>query len=703
MAFHLWFLLFWLRWVQPTPMDFNTEITPRLTKLGCNSGACHGAAAGRGGLHLSLFGSDPDADFFALVQEFEGRRVNLAHPRQSLLMRKTAGEIDHGGGQRLDWDDHNGQALLRWLQAGAPRGSSPDLNQLQIKPGLQLQLAVDESVALQVVAQFADGREADVTPLVTWQNADASALSITGDSQLTALRPGQHFLLVRFLNQNVPVQVAAPRLGNPVSHKAEPRNGPIDDLILSTLEKLQLEIAPPASDHAWLRRVTLDLTGKLPNPEEVKRFVDSRAFDKREQCVDALLASEAYVDYWVWRWSKVFRMRSLPREEQGLATYSRWLREQIKNDVGWDRVARDLILSVGNTHTYGPANFHRMVNDPRAEAELVGQAFAGIRLECANCHDHPLDRWTQADYHGLAAIFAPLERQTVVGWSSRNRLTDPRTGESAAARVPGNSETVADDDSRGAVVEWLLDKEDKWLAKATVNRLWQAMLGRGLVDPVDDIRATNPASHPELLDWLAQDFANHGYRLKHTLRQIALSHTYARGSDSSTSDVLGIAFYSQYPARPLPPEIFADALSDFLRVPTVVNADQSTRAVQIIDGAQPLPEIDQIGRCRLAASCSNTENTEAGIAAALHVLNGSLINRRLMQQANQLDEWIEQKISTAEFIEQAFWRGLSRAPQPTEMAYWQSQLEHDSPKDKRELWEDFIWGLINSREFRENH
>jgi hypothetical protein len=684
------------------PPDFYREVMPRLTRLGCNSGACHGAAAGRGHLKLSLLGSDPRADYRSLVAEFEGRRVNLHHPQQSLLLRKATGEIDHGGGTRFDREDIDGQVLLRWLQAGAPLGEPPQTISLRSQPSSPMLLAANQPLAVRWLAEFDEANASDVTDLVTLTALDPSALTFDSQQRLVATRPGQFTLLARYLDQvealTVLVPEAAVSAPGPIP---DLDNRPIDHFISRQLAELGIAAVPAAADSVWLRRVTLDLTGRLPTPEVVQAFLADTTPDRRRQYVDQLCESEDFANYWTWRWAQALQLRALPQESPAHAVYASWLREQIQADRPWHLTVRDLLLALGDSHKVGPANFHRLVPNARSEAELVGRIFAGIHIECANCHDHPLDRWKMADYHGFAAIFAPIERGRVVQLNLKQRVTHPLDGEVQWPQLPGGQHLAIGEDHRLAVWQWLVAADQPRLARATVNRLWHAMMGRGLVEPVDDIRATNPASHPELMEWLTNDFIQHEYRWQHTLKQIALSDAYGRQS----SDVGGAAgtlqFYaSRYP-RVMPPEIYLDAIADVLAVESVVIEGQSQRAVQWVDFASSSPELDGIGRCRLNGNCDVMATRDLGLAAQLQLLNGSVINRRLAAADNRIGQWLAEELSTADVVEKTYGLCLGRAPTPAEWSHWQSQLAAESPALRRELWQDFFWAMLTSREFRE--
>ncbi len=366
-------------------------------------------------------------------------------------------------------------------------------------------------------------------------------------------------------------------------------------------------------------------------------------------------------------------------------------------------LARQLLTASGDSHEVGPANFGRMVGDARAQAELVGRFFLGAHLECANCHNHPLDKWTQDDYHGLAAVFARLERGRQVRLAATGSVTNLRTGEPAIARIPGVRNLSGDDDHRVAVLEWVTAAEHPYFARATVNRLWQAMFGRGLVDPVDDLRETNPATHPELLEMLTQDFVDHGYDIRHTLRQMALSQAYSRSSEVIPGNELDDRFYSRYYRRSLRPEVFVDALVEVTGVPEIYGNRGAVRAVELLDPLTPASSLAILGRCVRPAGCVNTVVATTSLPAQLHLLNGALINQKLSSQEGRLHRLIMAGRSDREIVEEFYRRGLGRVPDERDLLRWTENLAVEGPQERIERLEDFLWSLLNSRDFRENH
>lgn len=685
-------------------VDFDTELIPVLTKAGCNSGACHGAAAGRAGFHLSLLGADPTEDYQAVALALEGRRINHARPEMSLLLAKPTGQLEHGGEVVLDEDGAGALRILTWIREGAQRGSTRQLTSLTVTPQRQIVRELPARVPLHVTAHFDQGPAEDVTAWTLFMSTDPAAVTLSDEQVATIQRRGQHIVIARFLNRVVPIQFNVPLSDVAIDHSQESRTNLIDAEILDVLADLQLPVSPLATDEAFFRRVTLDLTGRLPDPAHVATFLQDSAVDKRDRWVATLLSSDAFADYWTLRFARLLKIHSLPNDQAGLRAYVQWLRQVIADDVPLNQVAQQLLTATGDTHIVGPANFARMVPDARGHAELVGEVFLGVRLGCANCHNHPLDRWTQDDYHGLAAVFARLDRGREVGLTSRGAVTNLRTNEPAIPRIPGQRYLAVEGDQRQAVADWLTASDDLSFARATVNRLWQAMMGRGLVEPVDDLRETNPPTHPQLLDRLAADFVAHNYRIRHTLRLIALSQTYGRSSRAVAGNGVDDRFYSHAYHRPLEPEVLADAIADVTGVAnTFPGQPAGTRAVAIVDPLTPAPALDVLGRCTRLNDCAASGSDLSQLPAQLHLLNGELINHKLTDDAGRLRQLLAAGHSNEQLIEEFYVRALSRPPTSGERAAWCDRLASEDADERRQRLEDFVWSLLNSRQFRENH
>lgn len=714
------------------PIEFGNDLVPVFTKHGCNAGACHGAAIGRGGFKLSLYGGNPEADYDSIVYQLEGRRIHLANPEQSLIVLKPAEYVAHGGGTVFDFESESAQLLIKWIRQGAGKTSRRNLQSVEVTPQKHVAKSLHEDVALKAIAHYSDGSSRDVTRWTIFSAEDSSAVDVDPKSnQATILRRGRHVLIARYLSEVVPIELIVPLTDSAIDLTNEPRHNFIDEEVLGSLKTLRLPVSPNTDEAAFLRRASLDLTGRLPTVERFNSYLSPKSLDpssnlksasvaasiKRRQLIDDLLDSDEFNEYWTLQFARLLRIRQTKNNQQSLTTYHTWLADQIANDVSYKTLAQTLILASGDSTTNGPANFYRTVNKAREQAEFASELFMGSRLRCANCHNHPLDRWTQDDYHGLAAIFARVEAGKVIAVKPGGEVIHPRTLESAKLRIPGEHFLTPDIvDGRQQLADWLTDSDNPYFAKAIVNRLWKRMLGRGLVEPTDDFRATNPATHPQLLDKLAKDFIEHDYSIRHTLRVIANSATYARSSNANSDNKNDDRFYSHAIHRPLEPEVLADAVSDVLGVSEkygVGSGGQSgeqngghplgTRAVTLIDPATPSISLDILGRCGREESCESTNAVAGGLPQKLHLFNGKFLNARISTAGSRLDTLLKTNKSPIHIIADFYVAALNRRPTEAELDYWKQQLAVVSPQDHSEFLEDFVWGLVTSDEFVTNH
>jgi hypothetical protein len=742
------------------PLSFDTQILPLLTKHGCNAGECHGAAAGRGNFSLSLFGSDPAADYQAIVRAFRGRRIRLADPESSLLIAKPTGRIAHGGDVLFEPDSPTASALAQWISRGAARGQARRLDALHVEAqpihaSPTQRTTTPPQFQLRAFAHFESDEAVDVTAWTQFTLDPESGIDWDENTSTATLRrPGRHHLLARYTDRVVPVVMihpypaaknpataspatASPATDNPAtdspatdetSFATNPARSPwrhptaplthsshwIDEPIDQGMRELNLEPSPVVDDLTWLRRVSLDLTGRLPTMEQIQAMANDTAPDRRAAWIQRLLDSDGYVDLWSLRWARWLGLHALPNEPRAAQAYADWIRRAVAEDRSYQEMARELLTSTGDSHDAGAANFSRMVGDPRAHAELVARVFLGSRLQCANCHNHPFDRWTQDDYHGLAAVFAGVERGRTVQFAERGQITNLRTKEPALPRLPGShnlseTPTQASPEHIHAFTQWLTDADHPAFAKVMVNRVWGTMLGHGLVDPVDDFRETNPASHPDLLDALAQSFRESGYRIRPLVAAIAASHAYARScqppesNHSAIPEHLAPSTFARGLARPLPPEVLLDAVHDGLGVQAFADANATvpTRAVHLLDPLAPHPTLDILGRCNRTQSC-NDSDAPFGLARQLHWINGDVVNQALSSRKTFFDVLLAAGAADETIVTQSFLRILSRYPRPEEL---QSILPRiPAPSDARHAWfQDWLWSLLSSTEFLTNH
>jgi hypothetical protein len=713
------------------PVDFDTQIEPLLTRYGCNAGSCHGAAAGRGGFSLSLYGSVPERDYAAIVQQLEGRRVNLSRPDESLLFLKATESIAHGGGPRFDSDSEAAALLLRWIRQGAPRtngGSAAErkLRSLLVAPDrLQLEAAGDP-VRLSVIAAFADGSTRDVTTWSVLTADDPSALEVTQEGQVTGSRFGRHLLTVRFLDRLVPVEVVLPfpegnrtppiqKATDNVADSSQP-GALIDREVGSRLVELRLPVAGNASPDAFLRRASLRVTGRLPTDKLRDRFLatieaihgDSRQrpaslpFASRAVLIDELLGSSAFNDFWTFQFLKLLKVRSQPQSEEIARTAYKWLRQQIVVDRPFDEFARELITATGHTRTNGATAFYLAAGDARQQAEFASELFLGVRLRCANCHDHPLDRWTQDDYHGLAAVFAPVRRGASISVGSSGNVVHPRTGEPAVRKLPANRFLTEGEDGISTFADWVTSNDNGWFDRAIVNRVWKLLMGRGLVEPVDDLRTSNAPTHPQLLEELAVEFAREGRRLKPLIRTICLSQTFARSSVPVRSDLQDSQFYSHALAIDLEPEVLVDAIAEVTGAAAGFPSEVSSngRAVGLFARNIESETLDLLGRRPVDAECSSSGANAEPLPRALLLINGGFLNDQLAASSGTLSQLLASNASNRELISSCYRRALTRQPTDNELAFWEMQFNAASDETQRRMIaEDFLWAMLTCQEF----
>ena len=765
--------------------SFQREITPVLTKAGCNRGSCHGAAAGRGGFRLSLYGSDPAADYREIVQQLGGRRIHRVYPEQSLLLRKATESIEHGGGQRLLIGGEGVKRIETWISNGAywvDSGSSADsqvkqspekldavvsdiaepvigVRHLRVTPTKVVLAQVGDSIPLQAEATFADGTSEDVTNWTVFEAEDDSSLEIDRfHPRVTARRHGRHLIIARYLTQVVPIEILVPypfgfvsstlthaenhdlemtdevagsgaakihersvihersgihvgaeRLGGDGSHDVAGEF--IDRWVNHRLSVLRLPASPQCDDATFFRRACLDLTGRLPTSWQYMEYFDHPEQERRGWWIETLIASDAFNHYWTFKLAELFRLRRLPNSQEAMERYHTWIGSQLRESVGYDQIVKSLLTARGDASEIGPANFLRTVAGPRERAELVSEVFMASRLRCANCHDHPLDRWTQDDYHGLSAVFATIRVGDRVVDQPNGKVTHPKTGKDARPKLPGGSWLEGSSQNDGlpslghVYADWLLEESNPYFAKAIVNRLWKSMMGRGLVEPVDDFRETNPASHPELLARLAEHFVESGCDLRSTLKVIARSAAYQRSSMTVPGNASDTVFYSHYYDRSLRAEVLADAISDVLEMPAIYgNEPVGTRAIDLVDPQIESRSLDVLGRCSRETTCDAADSgSGSGLSAKLFLLNGSLINGRLESDENRLANLMKAESNSVEIIKTFYQVALQRSPKESELDYWMVELENCDPEDRSFLLRDFVWSLLACREFTTNH
>ncbi|MEO1981470.1 MAG: DUF1549 domain-containing protein [Fuerstiella sp.] len=694
-----------------TPVDFDTQVMPILTKAGCNTGACHGAAAGRGGFHLSLYGSRPDRDYEAIALALEGRRLNRRDSAASLLLQKPTEELNHEGGTRIDLDGSDYQTLKQWIELGAPRLGQRKLTGFRIVSSTRVVHDLQQPVQLSALAAFDHGSEQDVSGWTVFTPEDSSSVTVDHTGLTKVNRRGRHIIVTRFLDRVEAVELIAPLEESAATPHEQTTNGPIDAFVEQKLFQIGLHTAHAADDFTIVRRLFIDLTGRLPAPNDAIAYSTDTPVDKKERLVDRLLASREFTDFWTFRLAKMLRVASTRRNAKAMQAYYVWLHAAVAQGVPFNQMARQLLLGEGAVLENGPANFYAVTADARAQAEFVSRVFLGIRLQCANCHDHPLDSWTQDDYHGLSAIFARVKRGDIIRVTQSGEVIHPGTGEPALPRIPGQrylsvsrqstpEASGTERDHRTLLTDWVVAPQNPYFARSTVNRMWSHLMGRGLVEPVDDHRATNPATHPELLDWLTQDFIDHGMHLRHTIRQICLSDAYAR---SSTADQSMPEFYATAIPKPMMAEVFLDAVSDVTGVADDAEGS-SVRAVSYAGLTLDSRALTLLGGCTVDDSCESAAVDADDLSVQLHLLNGAVLNHRVTHADGYLRTVLASEMAAKQIIETFYMRVFSRLPNEAELGFWTHQFpSRDKATAFNAVAEDFVWSLLTSEEFAMNH
>lgn len=697
------------------PVAFAREVVPILTRAGCNQGACHGSQHGRGGFKLSLLGFDAAFDHAQIVQSAEGRRVVVADPERSIFLQKPSLQMEHAGGERFRVGSRAYETLRRWLEDGAPApaAKAPEVVALEVWPPRR-RMTLGATQQLLVRATWADGKVEDVTTTAQFDALNDGVASVTPTGLVTAKGLGEAHVMIRFCGQATVAQVTLP-YARIDKAPALARHNFIDDKLAAKWQDLGLTPSPLCSDEEFVRRVYLDVIGTLPTPQEVRAFHADKAPDRRAKLIDRLLDRPEFVDFWALKWGDLLRINRDLLKERGMWSFHNWVRACLRERKPVDEMVRDVITAEGSTYTEGPANFFMVSRNPADWAETTAQLFLGVRIGCAKCHHHPFEKWSQDDYAGMAAFFVRLGTKSsrefglfggeqVVYLRPKGEQTHPRRG--GVVKPHPLDGPVLDDplDRRVKLAEWITAPGNPFFARNIVNRFWGYCMGRGLVEPLDDMRATNPATNPELLDALAEDFVKHKYDLRHLLRTIMQSRAYqlsSRKTPGNAADAANV-HHARYTVRRLSAEQLADAL-DFATGTREKYAGLplGTRAIQLPDSRVKSYLLDVFGRPARQITCECERTTQPNIAQALHLLNGDALNKKIADPKGRVEALLKAKRPLAESIEELYLVTLARPPRPDEVARARRWVaEAPTP---REGLQDLLWGLLNSREFLFNH
>jgi hypothetical protein len=697
------------------PVAFAREIVPMLTKLGCNQGACHGSQHGKNGFRLSLLGYDPTFDYTQIVQSAEGRRVVVSDPERSILLLKPSLTMEHGGGERFRVSSPPYNLLKQWLEDGAPEppADPPTVTGLEVWPAKRI-MVPGEQQQLSVRATWNGGRKEDVTATARYDALSEAVASVTPSGLITARGRGETHIMIRFAGQASVVQVTLPYHPPQPSTEVAKFNF-IDDKLSTKWHELGLTPSPLCSDAEFFRRIHLDAIGTLPTPEEIRAFLADTRADKRHRAIDSVLERPEFVDFWALKWGDLLRVNRDQLNEKGMWSFDNWIRAALRDNQPIDEFVRDIITAEGSTYSEGPANFYRTANNAADWAETTSQLFLGVRMQCAKCHHHPFEKWSQDDYYGLAAFFVRLAtkrseefgifgQERVIYLRSNGEQRNPRTGKVVKPH-PLDGPVMEDPfDRRRKLAEWVTAPSNPFFARNIVNRFWGYYMGRGLVEPLDDLRATNPPSDPELLDALAQDFVAHHFDLKQLMRTIMNSRAYqlssaeTPGNEADTGNVYG----ARYTVKRLSAEQLADAI-DFATGTheKYQGLPLGTRAIQLPDTSVRSFMLDVFGRPPRQITCECERKVQPNIAQALHLLNGDALNKKLTVSSGRIGKLIEKKTPLPAIVEDLYLATLSRPPRADEAAEAAAWIAK-APNQKEGV-QDLLWVLLNSREFLFNH
>jgi hypothetical protein len=706
---------------RPRQFHFENDIVPLFSRFGCNSSGCHGSSLGQNGFKLSVFGFDPLADHAALTKEDRGRRVLYSSPESSLLLRKPSGSMPHGGGIRIPPDSFEFETIRGWIAAGTPMGDpkAPHVTGIRVEPA-ERQLDMKGQQQLRVIARWSDNREVDVTAHAKFQTNNEGLASVSADGLVSAGQvAGEAAIMAGYMGSVAVFRALVPRAEKIADYPRLPENNFIDALVIKKLKKLNIVPSELADDADYLRRVYLDVIGTLPTPAESRKFLADKSADRRTRLVDDLLQRPEFADYWALKWADLLRVDRQVLGHKGAYGYYRWIRESNAKNKPLDQFAREIVAAEGPLAENGPANFYKVVAKPGDRASTLSQVFLGLRIACAECHHHPFDRWSQTDYYGMQAFFAPLTLRPgdVLLASGQAQAKHPRTGQIILPNALGtqiakikdqNSNKTQDskyktqEDPRTDLAIWFTSPENPWFARNLANRTWAHFLGRGLVEPVDDVRDTNPPSNPELLDALSKQLIDSKFDFKKLIRMITASRVYQQSAKPNATNEKDELNYSRALFRRIDAEVLLDMVSQTTGVQErFPGTPAGYRAIQLWDSKVPHYFLKLFGRPVRASACECERNTEPGVSQILHLLNSPGIQAKLSHERGTVAKLVRSK-KDAEMVEELYLIFFCRYPTESERTASLQYLTRHAD-NRRQAAEDVAWSLLNSLEFVFNH
>jgi hypothetical protein len=700
------------------PVNFANQVVPVFTKLGCNAGGCHGKASGQNGFRLSLLGFEPAFDYETLVKEGRGRRVFPAAPDASLLLLKATAKVPHGGGKRLDPGSHDYRVIRRWIAVGMPVGgpTDPKVERISIYPSARV-LPRGSAQQVVVTAHYTGGRTEDVTRQAQYQSNETEVAAVAAGGEVQTRRlAGQAAIMARYQGQVAVFRATVPT-GTPVPDTLDgTAKNAIDAAVREQWKALGIVPSPPCTDAEFIRRASLDITGTLPAPGEVKSFVADRDPDKRVKLIDRLLARPEYAAFFAIKWADILRNKREGRAEIQFATFNfhDWIRGSLARNMPYDQFVRAILAASGTPETAPPVQWYRKLRTPDAFVDDTAQVFLGMRLQCAKCHHHPFEQWSQHDYYGFAAFFARVGRKPdpqaqrngrdaeVIYTQRSGTISHPKTGETMTPRGLGGNlvQVSAGEDPRHKLVDWMKEPTNAFFAKALVNRYWAHFFGRGIVEPIDDMRLTNPPSNPELLDALSESFRKSGYDLKGLVRTICTTRVYGLASVPNESNAKDRQSFARHYPRRMGAEVLLDAIGQVSGVPTAFDGlPAGTRAIELPDESVGSTFLDAFGRPKRDTSCECERVTDASLSQSLMLLNSADVQSKLSAQGSRAEQLAKDPRPEAHKVDELFWLAFARSASEKEA---KSALAHlaKHAANKRSAWEDIIWALVNAKEFQ---
>jgi len=692
-------------------INFNQDLMPIFLRTGCNTGSCHGAARGKDGFRLSIFGFDPAGDYQRITRELGARRINLAVPGESLLVEKSVGAVPHTGGKRFDYDSEANHIFLSWLEAGAPAApaDTPTVDRVELFPPNAVLEGADTTQQFIVRAHYSDGTDRDVTTMALFMSNNDNSAPVNETGVVTAAARGEAFVMVRFDAHTVVSQVIV--LPENLQYEAPPSEGNyIDQFVNAKLEKLRILPSGLCTDEEYLRRATIDVTGKLPTEEEFVAFMADTSPDKRAKLINQLLERKEFSEIWAMKWAELLMIKSSNQVSYKSAfLYNSWLTDQIANEVPLNEMVRSLLGASGGTFKEPATNYYQIERDTLKTSENVVQVFMGIRMQCAQCHNHPFDRWTMDDYYSFAAFFAQIGRKT--GEDYRETIIYNRGAggvrhivskkDMAPKFLGGDTPDVKGKDRRAVMAEWLTADENPYFSTNVANRIWAHFLGAGIVEPIDDVRVSNPSSNPELMAELGRKLIEYKYDFKKMVRDVCASRAYQRSAVRNASNATDELNFAHAKVRRIPAEMLLDCLSQVTETKDKFRGlPLGARAVQIADGRTSNYFLTTFGRSTRGTVCACEVKTEPTLSQSLHLLNGTTIESKI-GQGGVVKQLLDAKKTTPQVIESLYIRALSRRPNEAELAKLTKIVEES--KDQRTGLRDIFWAVLNSREFLFSH